>query len=503
MFDVNVLKIRYWIMIFIVISFAVYGNTFRNQWTYDDIPVVVENTDSQSLAGFVQNSRPGRPMRELTFVLDHALFGNDPAGYHLQQILWHFANGVLLLALFLMLGVKPLYASLAVIIFLVHPLQSESVANISHRKELLALFFALASIIFYIKSSASKGWRYLTLISCCLLSFAGAVLSNQTAITAPLVIILFEILYLSKAERIVTRRPGLLFGVLLLAAMYFGYMFRGLFSRNELLSIYSKNSFIASKSFLPLWMADLKAFGFYLYKIMVPINLAPEYTFAFSEEIFQPWALCSALVLLFLIYLAVVNRINNPTLSFGIGWFFIFYLPVSNVLPVAYMVADRYMYLALPGVSLIIAFLLQKYDSVRLTILATALILVFASLCVVQNSYWKDEHTLWRHAVKVNPDSTWVQETVALSYLLSNEFEKARSHAKKAIELNRYNSRAYLTLAKAEDRLGNLEMALKYFELFKSFGFMEYPEEAAKVERYLPVLKERVRKQKILINGRN
>lgn len=501
--NVSNFKIGHWIIILFVISFAVYGNTFRNQWTYDDIPVVVENPDSQSLAGFVTNSRPGRPMRELTYVLDYALFDTNPAGYHIQQILWHFANGCLLLALFLKLGIKPLYASFAALLFLVHPLQAESVANISHRKELLALFFSLVSILLYITATICRGGRFFLSVLCSAIAYAGAVLSNQTVITAPFVIILYEYLYLTQEERLVAKRPKLLFGALLLTALCFGYTFRSLFSSNELLSVYSKNSFIASKSFLPLWMADLKAFGFYLYKIVVPINLAPEYTFTFSEELFQPRAFCSAIVLSCLIYLAIVNRRQNRAVTFAVGWFFIFYLPVSNILPVAYMVADRYMYLTLPAVALLVAFLLQKYDAFRLNAAACALLLLFALLCIQQNSYWKDEDTLWRHAVQVNPDSTWVQETVALSYLLSDEFEGARRHARKAIELNRYNSRAYLTLAKAEDRLGNLEAALKYFELFASFGFMEYPEETAKVKRYLPVLKERVRKQKLLLNSVN
>lgn len=497
----DAIKTRYWIVILFVMSFVVYGNTFRNQWTYDDVPVVVENTDSQSLAGFYQNSRPGRPMRELTYIFDHALFDKNPAGYHLQQILWHFANGGLLFSLFLLLGIKPLYAGLSAIFFLVHPLQAESVANISHRKELLALFFSLASILLYVKSTAHSGWRFIVSIVAAVLSFALAILSNQTAITTPFIMVLYDVLYLPKEGRIVAKWPKVLFVVVLFALVYFVYKFRTLFTSDALLNVYSKNSFIASKSFIPLWMADFKAFGFYLYKIIVPINLAPEYVFIFSEKFFQPLALCSAAALLFFICTAYSNRKESRNLTFAIGWFIIFYLPISNILPVAYMVADRYMYLTLPGVSLAVAFLLQKSDSFRLTLIAFVLMLVLAFLCIKQNSYWRDEHILWRHAVLVNPQSTWVQETVALSFLLTDEFDKARNHAKKAIELNKYNSRAYLTLAKSEDRLGNLAEAVKYFELFKSFGFMEYPEETAKVESYLPVLRERARKQRLLQGG--
>lgn len=495
------LKLRYWFVILFAISLLVYGNTFLNQWTYDDVPVVVENSDSQSIAGFINNTRPGRPMRELTYILDHALFEKKPAGYHVQQILWHFINTSLLFTLFLKFRIRPIYAAAASVLFLIHPLQSETLANISHRKELLALFFVLASVHLHIKSISQSGLRSYLYIFLSTFFFAGAVLSNQTAITAPFVLILFEILFLKKEERMITGKPVLLYSSIVLVLAYFLYSYRSLFGAEALLSVYSKNSFIASKSFFPLWMADLKAFVFYLYKIVAPINLAPEYTFKFSDTFFQPLSLCSAVILCFLAYLAIINRRQNPTVSFAIGWFFIFYLPVSNILPVAYIVADRYMYLALPGVSLLVAFLLQKYDSLKVNAATLAILLLFSLLCINQNSYWRDEHTLWRHAVKVNPESTWVQETVALSYLMSDDFTRARDHAKKAIELNRYNSRAYFTLAKAEDRLGNLEEAVRYFELFKSFGFMEYPEDASNVERYLPLLKERAAKQKMFRSG--
>lgn len=495
------LKLRYCFVILFAISLLVYGNTFFNQWTYDDVPVVVENPDSQSIAGFINNTRPGRPMRELTYILDHTLFEKKPAGYHIQQILWHVINASLLCALFLKLRIRPLYAVLASVLFLIHPLQSETLANISHRKELLALFFVLASVHLHIKSISQSGLRLYLYIILSMFSFAGAIFSNQTAITAPFILILYEILFLKNEERIITRKPLLLCSSLVLALAYFLYSYRSLFGSEALLSVYSKNSFIASKSFIPLWMADLKAFIFYLYKIVVPVNLAPEYTFKFSDAFFQPLSLCSAVILCFLAYQAVTNRRQSPTISFGIGWFFIFYLPVSNILPVAYIVADRYMYLTLPGVSLLVAFVLQKYDSRKVTAVTCAILLFFSLLCIIQNSYWRDEHTLWRHAVKVNPESTWVQETVALSYLISDDFIRARDHAKKAIALNRYNSRAYFTLAKAEDRLGNLEEAIKYFELFRSFGFMEYPEDASNVENYLPLLRERAAKQKILRNS--
>lgn len=477
----------------LVVCAAVYGNTFLNGWTYDDIPVVVQNPDAHSLNGFIENSRPGRPMRELTHIPEYMLFGTNPTGYHIQQILWHGANGCLLLVLFSALGLEPLYALLAVIFFLVHPLQAESVANIAHRKELLALFFSVLTLLSYLKAVSASGLRRVILLLFAVAAYVCSLLSNQTAITLPLLLVLYDYLYLRLNQRLVLARPALLFSGAMALAAYFLYRYQGLFSADQLLSVYSKYSFIASRSFIPLWMADLQAFGFYLYKIVLPVNLAPEYHIPFSEDLFQPWAWLSAAIIAGSVYLLFALRRNMPAVSFGIGWFLILYLPISNILPVAYVVADRYMYLCLPGVALLLACLLQRLNSRSLTIASTVFLVVLSVLTVIQNGYWKDEHTLWRHAVTVNPGSTWVQETVALSYLLSNQFEQARHHAKLAIQLNRYNTRAYLTLAKSEDRLGNLNEAIKNYEAFSSFGIFEYPQEVENVKTYLPFLRARAK----------
>ena len=491
------LRKRNILLLFLLMTLAVYGNTFLNQWTYDDIPVIVQNPDAHSLAGFLENSRPGRPLRELTYIPEYLLFGENPAGYRVQQLAWHGMNGVLLVLVFALLGVELPYALLGGLFFLVHPLQSESVANLSHRKELLALFFCLVSLYAYLKALASVGGRHAALIAGSVAGYGGALLANQAAITFPLFVLLVEGLGVPRERRLLLRRPALVAVAGALALAYLLFRFRGLLDPQELLTIYSKNSFMASRSYVPLLMGAMTAFGFYLAKIVLPLGLAPEYAFQLSESLFQPWALLSLSLLVALLAVMVRAARRLPLLALGIGWFFVFWLPVSNLLPVAYLAADRYMYLCLPGVALAVAVLLQKLRSPRLTAGFCGVLLVFAVLTVIQNGSWRDEHTLWRHAVKVNPDSTWVQETVALSYLLTGDTARAAGHAREAVRLNRFNTRAYLTLAKAEERLGNLAEAVKNYEFFASFGAMEYPDEAMQVRAYLPEIKGRLALQQL------
>ncbi len=482
-----------YIFLFIfMITAAVYGNTFRNQWTYDDMPVVVQNPDAHSISGFLENHRPGRPLRELTYIPEYHLFGSDPAGYHIQQLLWHAANGLLLFLVLSGLGIEAPFALVGVLLFLLHPLQAESVANISHRKELLAGFFCLAALLAYLKGLAASGLPRLWRLVLSALFFYAALLANQTAITFPLIIILYELLWLKGTERLVLRRPWLLATLLLAAVVVMFVRYSSMFNRQALLAIYSKNGFIAADSYLPLYLADLKAFGFYLYKIILPVKLAPEYVIQFAETPFQALAWLSLALLGGVVAAAVLLRKRLPAVTFGIGWFLVMYLPVANLVPAGYIVADRYMYLCLPGVAMVSAALLQKYAGRRVMSVAGALLVLLAILTIVQNSYWHDEHSLWRHAARVNDNSTWAQESAALSYYLTGELDEALRHGQQALALNRFNTRAYLTLAKIEEKRGELAEALQNYEMFIEVGGAEYPTEVAAVMGRLPYLREQL-----------
>lgn len=487
------LSSKYAVLLLLLVTILVFANTFANSWSYDDIPVVVENPDSKSLDGFLANTRPGRPMRELSYIPEYILFGDNPAGYHTQQLFWHAANGCLLFYVFTALGLAPTASMLAALFFLVHPLQAESVANISHRKELLALFFSLVTFICYTKAvSASKTASRIFWLLPVFVGYAAVLWSNETAITLPVILIAYDFLFLSATDRIIAKRPLLLVTFCIIASALIFYHYRGLFASGELLNVYSKNSFIATRSYIPLWMADLKVFVLYLSKIILPLDLAPEYHISFSEELLQPVSLFGGVILVATIYACLTLRTKRPLISFGIISFLAFYIPISNVIPISYMMADRYMYLCLPGIALLTADILHSFSHRLFKMIVMILLLSFSTLTIIQNSYWKDEHTLWRHAVKVNPDSTWVQETAALSYLLADDFQSAALHAEKALELNRFNTRAYLTLAKAQDRLGNLGEALKNYERFVNYGRMEFPQEVAVVSNYLPLMRKRV-----------
>ena len=90
------------------------------------------------------------PLTMLSYALDWKLFGKAAQGYHIENVLWHLLNTILVFYLGKKLQLKPVQAFLLAIVFAFHPLQIESVAWVGERKNLLYAFFFLVSILFYI-----------------------------------------------------------------------------------------------------------------------------------------------------------------------------------------------------------------------------------------------------------------------------------------------------------------------------------------------------------------
>lgn len=471
----------------VLTTFVVFGNTFLNGWTYDDIPVVVENQDIRTLTNFMEDTYQGRPLRELSYMLDYKLFGDHPAGYHLQQNLWHAANGCLLFLVMLTLGITPGYSLLGTILFLIHPVQVESVASIGHRKELLPLFFGLLLILAYAKSLMVTGARRWLLWSGCLLSYVLVLLGNVTAGTLPLVLPVYELLFVDRERRVLTRYPVVFWSVVIAAAAVCGYYYTAHFEfQSALLKTYAQNGFTGTKGCLPMFLVALKVPALYLGKFLWPVALAPEYVVSFSTDLLQWGSLGGILFLTGMMTLFWMCRQSLPALSFAIAWCLLLYVPVANVLPVyAYPMADRYLYMIVPGAGLAVAVLLQRVANPLLDRSAVAVLIALSLMTIVQNTYWQDEYALWSHAVLVNPESKGALWSMGQTYLQAGEFTEAKEAFERVLAIDRFYIHAYLQLAKIQEQEGDLAEAKKNYLMFVRYGLYQSPTEAMKIKAYL------------------
>ncbi len=481
-------------VILAIVVLLVYGGSFRNEWTYDDYYVIVANQALRSLSALVAEGFSWRYLRDISLFIDYSLWGTAPAGYHLQQLLLHWANAWLIFVFCRQLGSRYWAALCGSIFFIVHPLQVETVANVSHRKESLALFFVLLLLLGYRAACSSAGFRRWSLLAASALAYGCAVLANETAVSAILLLIVYEVLFVPSAERMLVRYPKtlLLCGGVCVGVCWW-YLQTNFPLNEQILKVYTKNAYFATPAYLPLLLGCLQVIVLYVGKLLLPLNLAPEYVVSFSAALWQPLAFVGFLIAVGTLSVACWVRTRIPLLAFGLLCGIVLYLPIANLYPVAYMMADRYLYMPLAGVALVVASIgtaAPPRQSVRIAVLVGLVLL--AVLAIRQNTVWRSEHTLWRHAAQVNPRSSWVQGAAAKSYLRQGDLGTAREHATLAITIDRKNTGAYLTLARAEERSGNLPSAIMHYETFVALGVEEFPRETAEVRTYLPYLRRRL-----------
>ena len=179
-----------------ILSFIVYANTLRNGFVYDDVSAISKNIivtkgitaipeilSTPYRRGFIAYANDlYRPLSLVTFAAEYEFFGSDPAPYHFFNIIF-FAGCVILLFLFLdqlFERKKTVAAFIASVLFAIHPIHTEVVANIKSRDELLCFFFAFLSLIVLLKYLSTGRMTHLFAGSLCLLL---SLLSKETTIT--------------------------------------------------------------------------------------------------------------------------------------------------------------------------------------------------------------------------------------------------------------------------------------------------------------------------------
>ncbi len=476
-----------WLAVIVLLggAFLLFSNTFDCQWTMDDFIVVVNNPDIRSLGGFMADSYPGRPLRELTYLVDHALFGLHPTGYHFQNIFWHGLNASMVLMLLGRLGASRFVAWGSALLFMTHPIAVEVVANISHRKDSLALAFSLMSILVYVRVRQSSGRQPWRMVGAFALGCV-ALLAKQNAIGLLLVFATYEVTFVSSQNRFFFRKAGR--GAWLAVAvgggltLWYGVVLQShLFNqtiRGVLVKINQPSELVNPEAF---FLAVFKSLGFLFFKLVYPVELALEYVYAVPQGWGDPWVWLPMLgIFAFgVIWYATIRR--SALVAFAVGWLVAFWLPASNLLwPLAYFAADRYLYAPSVGFFILVAMALERVLRDALparTSILLGLLAMTSWLSWNQNRVWASEMTLYSHAVKISPQSTGALMGLGIANQKAGNLEKAAGLFHRAAD-NLNEPKVYYLLGATYERMGDLQKALHFYEIFTSFDLGRFLPEA-------------------------
>jgi hypothetical protein len=458
----------------LILAYILFYQTFYNEWTVDDFPVLVNNLDIKSLSGFFNDTYPGRPLRELTFLLDFVFFGKNPFGYHFQHLFWHGLNSILVYLLARKLFSGSLPAFLGAVLFLVHPLNVEVVANISNRKDSLSLAFSLFSILAF-------GWAHQSLKSRRFGLFLGsgilyivACQAKQNAILVPLLWLAYEYRFIPMGQRLLARLTPIKSLIIIFGLGCTAYIAKliSLGGTRELQQkaweVISQNNYHAKPDLIDYICLLLKSWGTMLQKVVWPVNLAPEYAIPTPETFFD-FSIILAILIIIAVTIALFHsgKQQNSNVFFALIWCLVFWLPVSNLWPTVILAADRYYYAVLPGLIFLFLQATRKASEVyQRTYVATTVCtcVFFAFLSFQQAQHWKSNAALWEHSLSVNPESSGSNQNMGITLYLEGKPEQSVKYLYKALSLDPYAQLCYRNLAKVFTELGQRSLAQEAIE---------------------------------------
>lgn len=479
-------KIRHVLPLLLIptLSAAIYSNTLRNGFTYDDDATLrrIKNITIDSLFTqdyfAVSGEISYRPVVTLTYLVDNIVFQSSPWGYHLTNIVIHTLNTILLY-LFVARLCKPLIeahrvntcAMVASLLFSVNPVLTEAVNNISFREDLLVFMFSFLAFHLYILSLRRTHLleRY-TIYSISCICYALAVFSKEMAITLPILLLLWELLSFHEVpQNKVLRLAKRLSGFIIATALY-------LYIRLYYLSNPSETYFQGWAIIEALLTLPYLLFK-YINLILFPFSLSADHTLKPVSALFTYDFLLPFAVALF-IGCSIYYRYRyhrtaaNTLLFYGILFFLIALIPVSNLFPISNHMAERYLYFPMAGISIIAAYcgycinLSPRWNNHKVIfgILFTLIISSYSFTTIYRNRIWRDNYTLWNDTAKKMPFSYRAHYNLGNIYrdklLLDNAIKEYRI----AIEINPKNPDGHANLGTSYRLKGLLDEAISQYE---------------------------------------
>ncbi len=433
------------------------------------------------------------PLTWLSHALDCQLFALHPAGHHLDSVLIHAIN-VVLVFLLLVWTTKRIAPSLLVAaLFSVHPLNVQSVAWVAERKNVLSTMFFLLAIGAYVRYAQKPDWqRYLPVAAL----FAAGLMAKPMVITLPFVLLLLDYWPLQRVEASPASAVGApKFSISRLTLEKIPLF--ALSAASAWITLVAQRSGYAVRNFEEFSFGArlenaLVAYGLYLWKMIWPARLAVLYPHpANALPVWQ--VMLSTFVLLGISAFVLVFH-NKRYLTVGWFWFLGTLVPVLGLVQVGEAaMADRYAYIPLIGIFIAVAWSLDEWADARHIPLrwhataAVCVLVVLASVTFSQIGVWESEYSLWAHAADVTENNPYAQALAGKALLSPDDsmspndlkgFDTEQKRISAARQYLEEALRLYKSLVQKSPDAYLPDMAATLGNLGNVAGFQNRPDEA-------------------------
>jgi protein O-mannosyl-transferase len=447
----NYVKENYILALALLVTFAVYFQfIFFAHISWDDPEMVFRNKDVQQFNAvkLFSHHYVGNyiPITMFVHSLVWVLFKNSDGAHHAINIIVHLINGILVYQICLILFKNKFYANICCIIFLLHPLQLESVGWVSELKNCLSTTFFFASLSYYIRFLNSKKQKNYLM---CLVLFVAGSLSKSLVVILPLILLCIDYFTCRKINffQIANKLPFLVVSLLL------GFV--NIRTQEADLFINHAHEFPFYERIGYAGFALLK----YLQLFTFPVNLSVLYPYPENKtsSIVLGFIFIAALIIVTILF---IKKKKNVSLSMLLSCIISLMLVLQFIPFGEVLYADRYMYVPVLFFS-IFALSLFKLQPNKSAIFI--LMIVLASITFFRAQVWKSSTNLYADILKKFPDSFVALNSLGAQYMFENQDEKALYYLKKATTVSPKNYKGFYNSGLVYLKLNKPDMAIKNF----------------------------------------
>lgn len=458
-----------------LVTLVLYNSVNRHPFVnYDDDRYVTENLHvRQGLTGGTiawaltsTEQANWHPLTWMSHALDCSLFRLNPAGHHFTSVLLHAFN-VILLFLFLSRATgRDAPSFFVALLFAVHPINVESVAWVAERKNVLCTAFFLLTLLAYVWYARKPDWkRYLAV----LFLFAAGLASKPMVITLPFVLLLLDYWPLwrvggdapgGRADSPCVSWSRLIVEKLPLLAL-------SAFSAVITMHAQQSGGAVRSTEQFSLGVRFANAvysYAMYLEKMLWPMHLAPLYPH--PGDLLAMWQVAVSAIVLIAITTVSVRFRQRGYLLVGWLWFLGTLVPVIGLIQVGdAAMADRYAYIPLIGIFVMIAFGIADWAESRQfgfwpAIPASLALIALALTTHQQIGYWQSNQDLWTHTLAVTQNNFIAEDNLGGALILEEKEEEAHSHFEAAARINPRDPMSHSNLGTYDQTHGRLQDAI-------------------------------------------
>ena len=388
-----------------LVLFRVYDGALRAPFFFDDLTLPFYRADyhllplPEWLSGI-------RPAVMFTYWLNYQQSALSPHGYHLLNIWLHFFNSIL--AFFLVRKLARfvendtwklnVLSAFCAALFLLHPIQTDAVAYITGRSDLLSSFFVLTALAIFLYRRALPSFTPYALII--VIIFALACGAKESAVVLPVLLLFTDRFWLEKSYWSAMRKAPALYGSLALLSVA-----GAVYVWQILSAAVSAGFHLKDVTWYQYFFTECRAVWVYIGLLALPLHQSVDHDFPVSATLLDRGAGLGLAALLIAIWMAWHYRRQYPLGSYGFAFFLIALAPTSSFIPIADPLVERRLYLPMLGILLIVFDLLRRVNIGRNSLLAALLaVLSFnAVLAGWRCALWADPVGLWQDAARQAP----------------------------------------------------------------------------------------------------